>query len=216
MSHFFNKQVLVLFDTTDRYAILSARQQSQKWLGGVIGTVTYVKNEFLCETTLIISSSEYNHLQLYVKQTNSGQFYLLTDDDILLAMPGFLTPINFELLYLSIIPLPSIPSSIAGEGRSIFDIWLKRIFFPHSQKEIFVTHLRVAKKDLGCAIIIGNSESSMISIESSSELVVFSNINEYSNVTIILPDERILQLLNKRFKRVMSLDALSVVAKYLI
>jgi len=250
MSNLLNKQVLVLFDNTDRNDTFD---RNKAWLGGVIGTVITVElNEnYLGETvtTLIICSSEYNEMLFWIKQINHGNFYLETYEE---------DNVNFffyDRRGVSIIPLPPVPllpvplPPSIGKQRSIFDIWLKRVVItlknPNEKMEGIVTNLKVKKINgklysatISVYINISDDYGKMTSttIFGSSELFDFvainpppdSNIdwNELENprwspmwsrvVSIILPDERNLQLLNKRFKRVMSLDALTVVAKYLI
>jgi len=239
MSNLFNKQVLVLFDTSDTSDIsdISDITKYSAWLGGVIGTVTEVERR-RTETILVISTSEFNALTLFVKQIQYGHFYLESlknDTSPYNNWNNDIINLNNSFRCVSVIPLSShsIPPSIQPEQRSIFDIWLKRIvvtfIYPSdgylSIVQGIVTHLKVRKVNcIKTSVHIGISDNFgrmiCMSILCSSELCDFAaireNIKENTVVSIILPDERNLQLLNKRFKRVMSLDALSVVAKYLI
>jgi len=126
----------------------------------------------------------------------------------------FIYSIGGRSVSVSIISLSiqtPLPQPMIGQF-NVFYLWKKRVFVSGKlgKSEGIVTNIVCEREQ------INDSESKpLFSIDVLCDKnILFLRSDDITS--LVLPDERNLLLLNKRFKRVMSLDALSVVAKYLI
>jgi len=205
MTNLFNKRVIVVFDPT---------KSDTKKITGVVTCV--ILGGLLTEpliTFITINTSQLGECpngRLIVRQIGNKFFC---------QGPVIIIPDQ----------TPS-PQPMIGQ-RNVFDLWKKRVSFNRksatSVKEIegivgyincYTDSYKTPVSYIG--IKSGNEEfflkqngTTLIGIKSGDKEFLLKQ-NEITS--LIFPDERNLQLLNKRFKRIMSLDALSVVAKYLI